>query len=151
MSNLLLLDTLIPNVMVQDRCHPDNCGFRQLGVAVRHQHADDAEHRKEGSRSMIIVAGTIGLDPADIAAFHLGVRGIAPQVRAEDGCLHYSLLPEDPELGTVNVLEMWRDDAALKVHLAQPWITAFMQNFGAMAKGMDIKIYDVAGVRPLQL
>ena len=100
---------------------------------------------------MIIVAGTMRLDPADIPAFHVAVRALGREVRLEDGCLHYSLLPEDPDLGTVNVTEMWRDDEALRVHLAQPWITAFLQQFGAKAKEMDIKIYDVAGVRPLQV
>ena len=100
---------------------------------------------------MIIVAGTIRLDPADISAFHAAVRDMAGQVRAEDGCLHYSLLPEDPELGTINVTEMWRDEPALRVHLGQPWITAFMQRFGSIAKEMNINIYDVASVRPLAL
>jgi quinol monooxygenase YgiN len=100
---------------------------------------------------MIIVAGTMYFDPADIPAFHLATLELAGQVRAEDGCLHYALAPDDPRRGTVSVLEMWRDDAALKVHLGQPWVTAFLQHFGGKVKELDVKIYDVAGVRPFAL
>jgi quinol monooxygenase YgiN len=100
---------------------------------------------------MIIVAGTMTFDPADIPAFADAVRAMAPTVRAEDGCLYYALLADDSVPGLVSATEMWRDDAALKVHLGQPWIGEFLGRFGGLTKSMDVKIYDVAGSRPIVL
>ena len=100
---------------------------------------------------MIILAGTMTFDPADIAGFSQAVRNMAGEVRAEDGCIHYSLLVEDAAVGVVNVSEIWRDDAALHAHLAQPWTTSFFAQFGSRAKDISVLIYDVSGTRRLDL
>jgi quinol monooxygenase YgiN len=72
---------------------------------------------------MIYVAGTMNLDPAVIGNFQRDVAAMLDKVRAEKGCRHYALRVEDAKAGLVNVLEQWDDDAALIVHLKQPWIT----------------------------
>jgi quinol monooxygenase YgiN len=86
-----------------------------------------------------------------LPAFAEAVQAMIGDVRAEDGCLHYALLVDDTVPGCVNAIEMWRDEAALKVHLAQPWITEFLGKFGAKMQASTVQIYDVAGVRPLSL
>ena len=97
---------------------------------------------------MIVLAGTMTFSPADIPEFATAVQDMVGQVRAEDGCHHYSLLAEDEAAGLVNVTEIWRDDAALHAHLAQPWTAAFFARFGGRAKDIKLTIYDVAGTRP---
>ena len=98
---------------------------------------------------MIIVAGQMELTPEEMPAFGREVQAMRDKVLAEDGCGHYSLLIEDASRGLVNVTEYWDSDAALLVHLKQPWIVAFFDRFGGHLKSSTVQIYDVAGVRPL--
>ncbi len=100
---------------------------------------------------MIIIAGTMTFDPAAIAPLEQAVKAMVGTVRAEDGCHHYSLLPEDPAAGLVNVLEIWRDEPALRVHLAQPWTAAFLAQFGPKLQNMNVNIHEVATTHPLAL
>ncbi|MGC6512481.1 MAG: putative quinol monooxygenase [Parvibaculales bacterium] len=98
---------------------------------------------------MIFVAGTMMMNPAIIDDFEKRVADMVEDVRAEDGCLHYSLLVEDKATGKVNVMEMWRDDDALAVHFTQPWIAAFLETFGGEMLDSTVQIYDISGSRPL--
>ena len=98
---------------------------------------------------MIFVAGTLSVNPALLAEFQRDVAAMAGQVRQEAGCLHYSLLAEDAKTGLINVLERWSDDAALAVHLKQPWIVAFFNKYVGHLLAMDIKVYDISGERGL--
>jgi len=99
---------------------------------------------------MIFVAGTMTMDPAIIADFQRDVAGMRPKVLAEAGCQHYSLLVEDPATGLVNVLELWDDDAALKVHLGMPWIAEFFTSYVGHMRASTVQVYDIAGAaRPL--
>lgn len=98
---------------------------------------------------MIFVAGTMTMDPAVIGDFQREVAAMLGRVRAEKGCHHYSLLVEDARAGLVNVLERWDDDAALAVHLGQPWITEFFSRFGPAMRSHTVEVYDIAGARPL--
>ena len=47
--------------------------------------------------------------------------------------------------------EIWSDEAALRVHLAQPWIKDFEKRFAPHMLAFDVPIYDVAAARPLEL
>jgi quinol monooxygenase YgiN len=98
---------------------------------------------------MIFVAGTMTLDPTDIPNFRRDVLAMIDQVRAEEGCHHYSLLVEDAESGLVNVLEQWTDDAALIAHLKQPWIVQFFGRHVGHLRASTVQVFDIAGVRPL--
>ncbi len=98
---------------------------------------------------MIIVMGNLKLVPSEIDAFETEVGKMIERVRAEDGCSHYSLLVEDHAAGVINVVEAWRDDQALRVHLAQPWIVEFYNRFSPHLKDIAVKVHDVSGVRQL--
>jgi quinol monooxygenase YgiN len=98
---------------------------------------------------MIFVAGTLTVDPAVVADFQRDVTAMVTKVRAEDGCHHYSLLVEDAAAGLINVLEHWEDDSALIVHLRQPWITAFFSRYIEHVRGSTVRVFDIAGERPL--
>jgi len=98
---------------------------------------------------MIFVAGTMTMNPEIIDDFKADVAAMVDKVRAEDGCLHYSLLIEDADKGLVNVLEKWRDDDALLVHFEQPWIMAFFEKFFPHLRDTTVKVFDISGERPL--
>jgi quinol monooxygenase YgiN len=98
---------------------------------------------------MIFVAGTLTVKPAVLADFQKDVAAMAGRVRQERGCHHYSLLAEDPSSGLVNVLEQWTDDAALAVHLKQPWIVEFFNKYVGHLLAVNIKVYDISGERGL--
>jgi quinol monooxygenase YgiN len=98
---------------------------------------------------MIFVAGYMMLDPAHVDAFEQAANALADGVRKEDGCIHYSLLIEDRAQGRINVLEMWRDEAALRVHLALPQIVEFANRFVPHISGGTAQLYDAVNPRPL--
>jgi quinol monooxygenase YgiN len=98
---------------------------------------------------MIFVAGTISMNTAVLEDFERDVAAMLDQVKAEQGCHHYSLLVQDADSGLVNVLEQWADDDALKIHLAQPWVVAFFNRYGGHMRAHTLKVYDIAGERPL--
>jgi quinol monooxygenase YgiN len=98
---------------------------------------------------MIFVAGTLTVKPAVLGDFQKDVAAMAGRVRREAGCHHYSLLPEDEKSGLVNVLEQWTDDAALAVHLKQPWIVEFFNKYVGHLLAVNVKVYDISGEREL--
>ena len=61
---------------------------------------------------MIFVAGTMTMNPEIIDDFKAEVAAMVDKVRAEDGCLHYSLLVEDADKGLVNDCLLYTSDAA---------------------------------------
>jgi quinol monooxygenase YgiN len=99
---------------------------------------------------MIFVQGAMNMDPACISEFQTDVAAMLEKVRAENGCLHYSLLVEDASSGLVQVVEQWTDDDALKAHLGMPWITTFFAKFAPKMQASTVQIFDIAGApRPL--
>ncbi len=108
-------------------------------------------HADIKGKAMIFVAGTMMMNPAIIDEFETRVAEMQEQVRAENGCLHYSLLVEDKATGKVNVMEIWEDDDALGVHFTQPWIGAFFERFSPEMLDSTVQIYDISGTRPLPI
>lgn len=98
---------------------------------------------------MIFVAGTLVMDPKDTREFDKDVKAMLKKVRAEKGCHHYSLTIDDAPGGVINVHEVWENDEALAVHLKQPWIVDFFNKHGPRMSAMNVKVYDIAGVRDL--
>ncbi len=101
---------------------------------------------------MIHVVATIEVAAGQRPAFLNIFRALAPQVRAEAGCLDYGptvdLATDIPGLpavreNAVTVVEKWADAAALKAHLA----TAHMQAFFAQTKPL-IKVIDIRVLQP---
>jgi quinol monooxygenase YgiN len=100
---------------------------------------------------MILVAGTISVDPKQIDAMDRAAKAMVGGVRKEDGCIHYSLLVEDRAAGLINVLEMWRDEDALRVHLKLPTIVEFFNRFSPHITGMTVQVYDAENARPVPM
>lgn len=98
----------------------------------------------------VVVAGTFRVPPGALEDFRPHMQDMLAASRAEDGCLLYAYAVDVEDPGLVRVLEVWRDEAALKAHLAAPhsagWRAAWPQ-FGVGERALTL--YEVAAQRPL--
>jgi quinol monooxygenase YgiN len=83
---------------------------------------------------MIHVIAVITARPGQREAILAAARANVPAVRAEDGCIEYSLTVDAEGLGnfqtkfgpdTFVFVEKWRDANALKAHAAAPHMAAY--------------------------
>lgn len=98
---------------------------------------------------MIHVIATIDLNPGQRPPFIAEFQKVAPQVRAEAGCLEYGLavdvsvgLEGQPPLreDSATVIEKWTDGAALKAHLATPHMKEFFQRTSTLVRDLKIQV-----------
>jgi len=69
---------------------------------------------------MIIIAGTVEVDPAQReAALKAGLPHMQA-TRAQKGCLHYVWTADPLVEGRIYVYEQWEDQTALEAHFAGP-------------------------------
>ena len=86
------------------------------------------------SRLMIVVEFEV--KPEHRGAFVDLMKGHAQRSRGEDGCLQFDVLLPEEDQNRVFLVEAWRDQAALDVHMKlpamarlretfQPWVVSF--------------------------
>ena len=85
---------------------------------------------------MITIIGRLNIEPAVMENYDRDVKELSSKVVKEDGCHFYSLVVEDKE-------------PALFVHWGQPWVTDFMEKYGAKVTGSTLKMYDTTNERDL--
>ena len=95
---------------------------------------------------MVIVIGTIAVDPARRDEFLAERVERMRTSRAEAGCLEYTFAADPLDPGRVLLTERWADQAALDAHLAAPSTAG---TTAVVPDDVSIVIYDVAGERPL--
>lgn len=96
---------------------------------------------------MVIVAGSILVDPRQIDRFVQAVVPLTQKTNQEVGCLHYTLAVDDAAKGEIVVLERWSDEPALRAHLATEHVRVFLEQVGDIVRSMDAKLYDVSNER----
>jgi quinol monooxygenase YgiN len=74
---------------------------------------------------MIIVMGTVRLQPEALLAAKPHMRAMLDASSAEPGCLHYAYSQDLFDPGLFHVIEQWRDREALKLHFQTPHMTAW--------------------------
>ena len=99
---------------------------------------------------MIIVAGTVRIDPGKLDAARGEMKKMLGASRAEDGCLEYSYAVDVLDPGLVHVFEVWRDRAALDRHFQTPHMAEWRRSFPALGiSDRKLNIYDVTGSAPI--
>ena len=93
---------------------------------------------------MLIVAGTIQIDPAKRSEIEVAFDRMRDATLQEPGCLEYQAYLDRKDAGTILIFERWTSEEALQGHFASP----HMAEFGAaLAKagirGSDVKKYEV--------
>lgn len=96
---------------------------------------------------MLIVAGYTYVDPTDLEKFVADSRALLADARTEEGCLFISFTLDDPEAGSMLVLERWRDQAAHDAHLAKPEVVATFAKWAGKL-GNEVRKYDAFNERP---
>ncbi|MBO6945948.1 putative quinol monooxygenase [Altererythrobacter sp.] len=84
---------------------------------------------------MIIITGTISLDPAKRdEAIKLGCEH-STRSRAEDGCISHNCYIDAEDANRMHFFEQWRDMDAVKAHFAVPESGAFVGEISELASG----------------
>ncbi len=99
---------------------------------------------------MIIVAGSVRVDPAKRDAARAVMEKVILASRGEDGCIDYAYAVDVLDPGLVRVWEVWRDRETLQRHFQTPHLAewrAAWPAFGIMDR--KLAIYDVSGTTAL--
>ncbi len=94
---------------------------------------------------MLVVAGTIVVDPAKRDTASAAFDIMREATLKEPGCISYQSYFDRADPGTIFIFEEWEDDAALTAHFTAPHMADFgkaMGDFGV--KSTDIQRYDVS-------
>jgi quinol monooxygenase YgiN len=70
--------------------------------------------RRATMLAMIIVSGSIDVDPAERDAYLAGCREVIEAARKAEGCLDFHLSPDPIEADRINVYEQWESVAAVE-------------------------------------
>lgn len=90
---------------------------------------------------MIVITGSIDLDPAQRDAALAAAIDVMAATRAEAGCERYVFSPDVEEPGRIHLAEQWTSEEALEAHLAAPHVTAFL------AAAADYGVTDISITR----
>ena len=94
---------------------------------------------------MIVVAGTIEIDPSNSPELAKAFDTMRDATLAEPGCLSYQAYADRTEAGSFFIFEKWRDADALAAHFQTPHMGAFGAVLGRVGvRSMDVKKYENA-------
>jgi len=99
---------------------------------------------------MLIVAGTLEIEPEYRDALFEALAPMVEATRAEPGCQAYafSMDPDDPSL--VHLFERWDDQASLDAHFASEHMAAWQAKAADLPfRGRDIAKYLISGIGTL--
>lgn len=99
---------------------------------------------------MIIVAGTVRVEPSKIDVARVEMEKMIAASRAEDGCIDYSYSVDVLDPSVVHVFEAWRDRTALQRHFGMPHLTAWRAAWTAIGvSDRNLQMYEISAVSPL--
>lgn len=91
---------------------------------------------------MVIVMGTVRVDPDAIERLRPAMEAMMAASRAEDGCLTYAYALDLLEPGLVRVSELWTDRAALEAHFKTAHMAVWRAALAGQIRERDIKLYE---------
>jgi len=99
---------------------------------------------------MILIAGTVDLDPDQRDAALAATCELMAETRTQHGCLDYVWAPDSAVPGRIYVFERWRDRDALAAHFEGPYyrkMLAAMSSHGI--RGVDVSKYRIDAAEPV--
>ena len=94
---------------------------------------------------MIIVSGTLTLDPEKVPAAVAAMNELTVATLAEQGCVSYEFSQSNTVPGSFRAFEQWNDEGSLNAHFASEHMMAFLGKVGDLGvTGSDIWRYDVS-------
>ena len=99
---------------------------------------------------MIVIAGTVRIDPSKLNVARVEMEKMLAASRREDGCIEYSYAVDVIDPGLVRIFEVWRDRAALDKHFQAPHLASWRSAWPAIGiSERKLSIYDVSAAAPL--
>lgn len=99
---------------------------------------------------MLVIAGTISLDPTHRDAAITAAKEMMAATKQEPGCISYTFSADLVDPGEFRIFEEWQDQASLDAHFKAPHMAAFQAKMGGFGiRGMQVQRYEVSSVGPL--
>lgn len=99
---------------------------------------------------MIIVAGTVRVDPARREVARAAMEKVVAASRGEDGCIEYSYGVDVLDAGLVRVYEVWRDTNALQAHFKMPHLDEWRAAWIAIGVSeRKLQLFEISAVSNL--
>jgi quinol monooxygenase YgiN len=100
---------------------------------------------------MVVIAGTITLDPANREAAVSAATEMMAATRKEPGCHSYTMSADLADSGRFHIFEEWESQAALEAHFATPHMASFQAAVGGLGiREMQVQKYEVSSVGPIR-
>lgn len=87
---------------------------------------------------MILVTGSIDVDPDQRDAFIEAARKVMAASCSEDGCEQYVFSADLDDSGRFHISERWAGEDAMAAHMGQAHLAAFLGSIGAMVRGSSL-------------
>lgn len=100
---------------------------------------------------MLIIAGTLTVEPDHRQAMLESVATMVEASRAEAGCHEYVFTPDPHEPSLVRLFELWESEEALAAHFASEHMASWQERAADLPiTGRDIAKYTIAEVGPVR-
>jgi len=100
---------------------------------------------------MIIVAGTITIDPASRQEMLEAVVPMMEASRAEPGCHEYVFSADPIDPSTVHLYELWESEDDLRAHFETDHMAQWQQRSAKLPiSGRSVSKYTISGVGPVR-
>lgn len=99
---------------------------------------------------MLIVAGNIHVDPADVDRLRTAAAEMMTATRQEPGNIEYVFSVSVADPGTVQIFEVWEAAEDLEKHFTLPHMDTFQSVLKDITiTGRDLNRYEVASSAPM--
>ena len=99
---------------------------------------------------MIIVAGTVRIDPSKREATREAMDKVIKASRAEAGCIEYSYAIDVLDPHVVHVFEVWRDKEVLQLHFKMPHLSEWRAAWTPIGvTDRKLQLYEISAASPL--
>lgn len=99
---------------------------------------------------MILIAGTISIDPAKRDVAIAAMRDLMAETRKEKGCVSYVMSGDFDDTGCIRLFEEWESQDALGAHMKAPHMAKFQSQIPNLGfRGMKAERYEIASKGPL--
>ncbi len=99
---------------------------------------------------MLVIAGSIVIDPAKREAAIAAALEMMKVTRQEAGCISYTFSADLTDPGGFRIFEEWESQAALDAHFKVPHMAKFQAAMGGFGvKDLQVKRYEISSVGPL--
>jgi len=99
---------------------------------------------------MLIVAGNIQIDPADVERLRAAAADMMAATHQEPGCIEYVFSVSVSDPGAVQIFEVWESGADLEAHFEMPHMATFRALMADLTvSDRSITRYEVSSSAPL--